>query len=114
MNARYVVRLTGTDLWLKVSRVYGHGLSHEDSFTWVLSPLEASRWETIKGAAKAAEKGVPVGHFEIFRLLPSTEPVGTKAVYYEEEVKVTKVGPTCTTLCGDKRNAWCRFWNCGE
>ena len=115
MIHRYIVRLTGTDLWLERNTVYSYGgLSDEYTYKWGLSPLMASRWKTIKGAAEAAEKGVPVGHFEIFRLLDAVEPVGTLAVHYEEEAKVAKVGPKCSPVCGDKRNAWCRFWNCGE
>lgn len=107
MSGRYIVKLSNTDLWLERHMVIGYGSHTNYSHDWVLSPLNASRFETIKGATECAEKGVPIGHFEVFRLLEKVEPIGTRDEPIQEvQVKYVEVSKP-------RRNAWYRFW-CGE
>jgi hypothetical protein len=104
---RYIIRIRDTDLWMKTNTIYtGHMYSSsESSFTWVTSPLEATRYANLKEANEMAEKGIPKRHWTLHRLLDLTEPV------YEfnsippavERNEVTYVSKPCwfiRKLCG--------------
>lgn len=73
----YIVKILGTHLWMKVRTIYtGHlYTASEKAITWVVSPLEASRYKTIEVANEAAAEGIAEGHWTLHRLLESTKPV---------------------------------------
>jgi hypothetical protein len=107
---RYIVKVRETGLWMKVTKIYsGHMYStSENSFTWVTSPLEASRYDTAEAANEVAGVGIPKGHWTLHRILDLTEPVYEFTSDKEEKplgviVKVEHVTKPCwfiRKLCG--------------
>lgn len=120
MSKHYIVRLRDTELWVSSTmefQTYGGTKYHPHL---VKDPIQCNRYDTYEEAEKFAKKHVPEEHWVIHQLIPRTE-LREKPLFDVSEATpaldalgAKEVGPKCMPVCGDKRNAWCRFWNCGE